>query len=90
MKKILVTGATGFVGGAVMDELLRLGMPIIAGVRKQTANLADAVQQVVIGDLSVLEETSFALKRSLFKGVDIVVHTAARVSGVRSYITTSY
>jgi nucleoside-diphosphate-sugar epimerase len=79
MKKILVTGATGFVGGAVMDELLRLGMPIIAGVRKQTANLADAVQQVVIGDLSVLEETSFALKRSLFKGVDIVVHTAARV-----------
>jgi nucleoside-diphosphate-sugar epimerase len=79
MKKILVTGATGFVGGAVMGELLRLGMPIIAGVRKETANLADAVQQVVIGDLSALEETSFALKRSLFEGVDIVVHTAARV-----------
>jgi len=36
MKKILMTGVTGFVGGSVMRELLRLGMPVIAGVRKNS------------------------------------------------------
>jgi nucleoside-diphosphate-sugar epimerase len=77
--KFLITGATGFVGRVLVGCLVANGKHILAGVRRQSSNFPDAVQQIVIGDLSVLEETSLALKHSPFEGVDTVVHTAARV-----------
>lgn len=77
--KVLITGATGFVGRALVNRLLANHVSVLAGVRKESANLPDSVQQWVIGDLAVLEETSLALKHSLFESVDTVIHTAARV-----------
>lgn len=76
---VLVTGATGFVGQALVNHLLANGVDVLAGVRKYSAKLPDSVQQVVIGDLSVLDENSLALKYALFNGVDTVIHTAGRV-----------
>jgi nucleoside-diphosphate-sugar epimerase len=76
---ILVTGATGFVGRALVSRLLAKGVTILAGVRVHSVDLPDAIQQVVIGDLAGLSETSLALKYSLFEGVESVIHTAARV-----------
>jgi len=75
----LITGATGFVGRALVDRLLVNGEHVLAGVRRQSSNLPDSVQQRVIGDLSILEGTSTTLKLSCFEGVDVVIHAAARV-----------
>jgi nucleoside-diphosphate-sugar epimerase len=77
--KVMVTGATGFVGNALVNRLLANDVNVVAGIRRHSGDLPDSAQQVVIGDLSKLEETSTALKFSFFEGVDTVVHTAARV-----------
>ena len=74
MKKILVTGATGFVGGAVMRELLTLGVPIIANVRNNSGLVPNAVKQIQISGISSITDWMHALG-----GVDVVVHAAARV-----------
>lgn len=54
--KLMVTGATGFVGQATVDFLLSSGSSVIAVVRKHSDLLPDLVEQVVVGDLSHLTE----------------------------------
>jgi nucleoside-diphosphate-sugar epimerase len=68
-----MTGATGFVGRALVPELLAKGCQLRALVRKPSV-LPVEVEQVVV-DLSEIEG---AIKDA-FGGVDVVVHAAARV-----------
>ncbi len=77
--QIFITGATGFVGNALVNYLLANDVNVLAGVRKESRNLPDSVQQLVIGDLSVLDQTTLALKHIAFEGLETVIHTAARV-----------
>jgi nucleoside-diphosphate-sugar epimerase len=72
---ILVTGATGFVGRALVSELLAKGYQIRALVRKVSTGLPVEVEQVVM-DLGEIEDEG-AIKDA-FGGVDVVVHAAAR------------
>jgi nucleoside-diphosphate-sugar epimerase len=72
---ILVTGATGFVGRALVTELLANGCQISALVRKISTGLPVEVEQVVV-DLGEIEGEG-AIKDA-FGGVDVVVHAAAR------------
>ncbi len=76
---ILVTGATGFIGRALVNCLLVNGVHVLAGVRKQSSHLPTSVQQMIIGDLSVLDQSSLALKHTAFEGIETIVHAAARV-----------
>jgi nucleoside-diphosphate-sugar epimerase len=76
---VLITGATGFVGRALVNHLLANDVNVLAGMRKPSANLPDSVHRMVIGDLSMLKEMSAPFKYSLFDGVDVVIHSAARV-----------
>ena len=69
---ILVTGATGFVGRALVPALMTNGCQIRALVRK-SSSLPVEVEQVVV-DLGEIEGEGAA-----FSGVDVVVHAAARV-----------
>lgn len=76
---ILVTGATGFIGNAVLarassDPMLQLR----AAVRSQLWNLPAGVEPVLVGDLA--PDTDWAQALS---GVDVIVHTAARVHVMR-------
>jgi nucleoside-diphosphate-sugar epimerase len=73
---MLVTGATGFVGGALVSELVANGSQVKALVRKVSTGLPVAVEQVVV-DLGEIEDEG-AIKDA-FAGVDVVVHAAARV-----------
>jgi UDP-glucose 4-epimerase len=72
-ERVLVTGANGFVGRAVVARLARDGLQVRAAVRR-TAQPPAGVETAIVGDLSAMTDWTDALG-----GVDTIVHTAARV-----------
>lgn len=73
LKRLLVTGANGFVGRAVVAHLSARGGPVRAGVRQARGGWPAGVEEAVMGDLSPAMDAGQALA-----GVDTVVHCAAR------------
>jgi dihydroflavonol-4-reductase len=74
MTRALVTGSTGFIGGALCAELVEKGFSVRA-FHRSTSNLAlikDLPVEHVIGDL-----TQPASLESAMQGIDVVFHTAA-------------
>jgi UDP-glucose 4-epimerase len=72
----MITGATGFVGLELSARLLNSGHDIYALIRTKTNILPSKVKQITIGDLSHLSSDPV---KNLFEGIDVVIHTAARV-----------
>ena len=78
--RILITGATGFIGSALSQYLLKAGYPVRGVVRASTRIPRRVIPEstnlewVVLHDHSTERETDEALQ-----GVQIVVHLAARV-----------
>ncbi|WP_406195453.1 condensation domain-containing protein [Kitasatospora sp. NBC_01560] len=69
---VLLTGATGGVGAAVLQELTAQGRPVRALVRPESAHLvARSGVEVAEGDLADLD----GLRRAV-EGVDAVIHAA--------------
>ena len=62
MHPVLVTGATGRVGRAVVDQLLGAGVPVRALTRRPDAAQLPAAVEVVEGDLTVPESLDSTLK----------------------------
>ena len=71
MEKILVTGATGFVGRALIQKLIDLNFSVVAGVRHKTPS--QSVAHVEMGNFS-----SGADHTAELQDFDIVIHLAAR------------
>lgn len=67
---VLVTGASGFIGGALVDRLLAEGVPTVATVRRPLTG----GRTIAVGDIG--PDTDW---RDPLAGVDCVVHLAARV-----------
>ncbi len=78
--KIFVTGANGFVGKALIVNLLSQIYEVKALVRQFSKALPLAVEQIIVGDLAdlTLSDTTGLSTRD-FKDVEVVIHTAARV-----------
>jgi nucleoside-diphosphate-sugar epimerase len=68
--KILVTGATGFVGSKLMTELKAKNYDVVGTSRR---SLQTTPELINIGDIS--EQTDWSM---VLKGCDVVVHTAGR------------
>jgi nucleoside-diphosphate-sugar epimerase len=75
--RILVTGASGFVGGALVFELLKRGFHVTAAVRK-VVDFPTVVRVVSIGNLDATTDWREALQNCT-----AVVHCAARVHVMR-------
>jgi nucleoside-diphosphate-sugar epimerase len=71
--RVFVTGATGFIGSAIIDELLGAGHEVLGLVRKETAGvgLKQRGVEVHLGDLSDPESLSAGAKEC-----HGVIHTA--------------
>jgi nucleoside-diphosphate-sugar epimerase len=74
MKRVFVTGGSGFVGRALLAELVQRGVPVRALARSDAAaaQVTAAGADVVRGDLA----DSAALERGM-AGCDVVFHSAA-------------
>jgi nucleoside-diphosphate-sugar epimerase len=68
-----VTGASGFVGRAVVSELLERGVAVTAAVRREAAFPPQCVA-VRVGNIDASTDWTAAIK-----GCDTIVHCAARV-----------
>src|SRR5579872_4056859 len=77
---ILVTGANGFIGSALLQSLQTQGHTIRAAVRKIPSNafISPFIEYCLIGDIH--EQTDWS---SALRDVDVVVHLAARVHVMR-------
>ena len=75
--KTLITGSTGFLGSAVLRELLNDGHEVKVLVRKgtDTANIDGLDVEIAYGNLRDLESI-----RSALNGCDILYHVAAYYS----------
>jgi UDP-glucose 4-epimerase len=74
MPRVLITGASGFVGRALCPLLAEVGYQLRAAVRTEGRVAAYIGETSVVGDISGLTEWHSALAN-----VDLVVHAAARV-----------
>ena len=72
--KVLVTGASGFVGSAVLKHLAREGHEVRGAYRQGVPPFLAGADGVAVGDLSDAQD-----RRAALDGVAAVVHTAARV-----------
>ena len=75
---VLVTGASGFVGRALVERLLRDGEAVRAAVRRPNAVLPASCERVIVGDLGRHTDWQAAVR-----GASAIVHCAARVHVLR-------
>ena len=71
--KLLITGATGFIGGALVGELMRQNFNISIAVRQKNNLFPDKVKQFVVGDFGSNPDFSASLSE-----VDCVIHIAGK------------
>lgn len=81
MSRALVTGARGFVGQPLCEEMLRRGWQALAAVRAP-CQLPPGVELETVGAIDGETNWSDALR-----GVDVIVHLAARVHIMRDKAT---
>jgi nucleoside-diphosphate-sugar epimerase len=73
-RRVLVTGATGFLGGHVCRAFSDQGIPVRALIRRPEAPTPDGVERHLVRDLTDPAELRYALA-----GIDAVIHLAAHV-----------
>jgi len=85
-QRVLVTGATGYVGAQVVQQLVREGYYVCALVRglSRTESLERSGVELVYGDVRDLGSFTRAAE-----GMDILVHLAAGLRGTPSFIVDS-
>ena len=91
-KRWLVTGAAGFIGSALLEELLRLQQPVVGldnfstGKQKNLDDVRAAVGETLWKGFSLIEGDIRDLPtcRSACEGIDVVLHEAALGSVPRS------
>ncbi len=81
LNRVLVTGATGFIGGALVNELMQRGVGVSAMVRTP-ARFPPAVHVTLVDSI-----TNIAALSASLHGVNAVVHCAARVHVLHDAVT---
>lgn len=82
MQKVLVTGASGFIGSTLVDKLLQLGYEVFAGIRSTSSRkyLQDTRIRFIDLNYTSVEEMSKLFKEENF---NTIFHLAARTKAKR-------
>jgi nucleoside-diphosphate-sugar epimerase len=72
-KRLLITGATGFVGKAVCEQAMHQGFSVKGAVRI-LGELSVCIESFVVGEINISTDW-----RNALRNVDVIVHLAARV-----------
>lgn len=72
--RVVVTGASGFVGRYLCPILPSAGHAVVAVVRRRNTTITDASDVIEIGPIESFDDWA-----SILRGTDVVVHLAARV-----------
>jgi len=85
-ERVVVTGASGYVGSAVVRRLVKEGYSVRALVRplSHVERLEELGVEILFGDIRDLEFTVRA-----FEGMDVVIHAAAGLRGSSNHILDS-
>jgi UDP-glucose 4-epimerase len=73
MTRVLVTGATGFIGSVLCEALARSGYLVRGALRTDRSVAVSIGEKVIVGDINSTTDWTEALQ-----GVDLVIHAAAR------------
>ena len=83
IRRVALTGATGFIGRHVSAHLVARGIDVVAVVRPESTHTAAAGVAVARAPLAA------AALRKAFGGADIVVHLAGAINAIDSEIYTA-
>ena len=83
MLKILVTGATGFVGRCVVPHLIEAGHEVLCAVSRKVDTLS--AKQVITDRIE--NQSNW---KEILQGIDVVIHLAARVHVMRETIASPW
>jgi len=72
-QRVLVTGATGFVGRALVCNLIEQHFFVSALVRRENSLLPDEATKIRVADLTDLRDW-----QSILKNIEVVIHVAGR------------
>ena len=75
MEKILITGATGFIGGFIVDEALNRNMEVWVAVRKSSSRQWLTDERINFIELNLSSQSDLE-KRLADKSFDYIVHAA--------------
>jgi nucleoside-diphosphate-sugar epimerase len=85
MKRVLVTGASGFIGRSLCGELLCRGYQVRAAFRSEhVGNLPEGVEPMVLGSIESASHDWLAAMQDC----DGVVHLAARAHVIREHVSS--
>jgi nucleoside-diphosphate-sugar epimerase len=79
IKRLMVTGANGFVGRALCAEASARGIEVLGAIRHQ-GQLPVGVESIAVGDIDVNTDW-----QNVLVGCDVVIHLAARVHVMQEY-----
>ncbi len=90
-KKVLVTGAEGFVGSHLVEELVKMGAKVTAFVfynsQNKIANL-DYLPKAILNEVKIIsgDIVDFGAMKDAVKGQEVVFHLAALIAIPYSYL----
>ncbi len=90
-KKILITGASGFVGSHLVEEALARNLEVYAGVRKSSSRAFLQDKRIRFFEIDFAKKE--ALKEKIYKAkFDYIIHNAGIVSApkLEDYYTVNY
>lgn len=91
MKKILITGASGFIGSALIEEGLKRGYEMVAGIRSTSSRKYLADERIKFFELDFTDQKK--LEQQLIKHgrFDYIIHNAGitRAKKIQDYFTVN-